>query len=185
MEKLKGSFRVRLLETNIGEIFGTPEKGRRISLLKFCRECLTFGDCLMPHQEIITEMALKHRQLGKGFRWQNVDVTVPDFANAVLREDLWNNEALSSDQREHLDETAKKFLSDCPLFHAVTMVSVMGHFQYGLPKDHTPSKYKTHFYDLLMGCQLPYCDVFVTHEKQQQNRVASNRERNWRFCKVS
>lgn len=233
MQGLKSEFRVRLNETNVGEVFGTTKTERRISLMTLCRECLTFGDCLLPHQEIITKMAITHSQMGQRFRWHTVDVTVPKFANAVLQEDVWRDEQLSEEQRESLSETAdkflkvlresrekfkgeyekekllpdltdvrnilkadgggfwksgaglyeratgirlgerkiKRFLADCPPFHAVAFVSVIGLYQYGIPKDHTPSKYRAHFYDLLMGCHLPYCDVFVTHEKQQQNAL--------------
>ncbi len=80
--------------------------------MTLCRECLTFGDCLLPHQEIIMKIAVTHRQMGQGFRWQNVDVTAPKFANAVLQEDVWRDEKLSEEQRESLSETADKLLEN-------------------------------------------------------------------------
>jgi hypothetical protein len=69
------------------------------------------------------------------------------------------------------EQEIRAFVNACPPFHAVALVSGLGQYQYGLPKRAEQSRYKAHLVDLLMGCHLPYCDVFVTHERQQQNAL--------------
>jgi hypothetical protein len=70
------------------------------------------------------------------------------------------------------DSGIRSFINRCPPFHALTLVSCVAQFQYGLPERKEKAEYKAGRLDLFMATYLPYCDLFVTGDEGQENALS-------------
>ncbi|MGO4880967.1 MAG: hypothetical protein ACLP59_09115 [Bryobacteraceae bacterium] len=71
-----------------------------------------------------------------------------------------------------IDEAAlKKFVTDCPPFHAMVVMTYVWQYQYGLPQRNEEARYKAGLRDLCMSVYLPFCDWFVTRDSGQENAL--------------
>jgi hypothetical protein len=61
----------------------------------------------------------------------------------------------------------KKFLNDCPPFHAFVLSVVMAEYGYSVRDPNAHGSYRAERSDLLSALYLPYCDIFVTDDKRQ------------------
>jgi hypothetical protein len=229
VERLGMAFHVRISGSNLVEVSGTSDSESRRRLLDLCERLLYFGECIMPYDRIITEMARCNTRHKERFEWRDVDVRAPMIEEEIVERRLVMDDAIAEEvrldsrgkNREFLDvfrdarekfENAfdgeqmpsitelirmdkadggtfwrhaasqyeranlfaisdpeiRSFTNRCPPFHALTLVPCVAQFQYGLPVRKEKALYKAGRLDLFMATYLPYCDLFVTREKEGQ-----------------
>ena len=62
-------------------------------------------------------------------------------------------------------ETVQQFMSACPPFRALIYAMIMSWYDLGVRDRHVGEKFRAGANDLFMSIYLPYCDQFVTAEK--------------------
>lgn len=62
-------------------------------------------------------------------------------------------------------ETVQQFMSACPPFRALIYAMIMSWYDLGIRDRHIGEKFRAGANDLFMSICLPYCDQFVTAEK--------------------
>lgn len=66
------------------------------------------------------------------------------------------------------EESIKQFMDACPPFRAIVYGLLMRWFQRALRNPRTGEKYAAGCNDLFMAAHLPYCDKFITAEKNRE-----------------
>ena len=66
------------------------------------------------------------------------------------------------------EATIKEFMKACPPFRALVCGKLMQWYDLAVRDKHSGERYKAGHNDLLMSVYLPYCDKFVTAEKNRE-----------------
>ncbi|HET6177318.1 MAG TPA: hypothetical protein VFE61_10315 [Candidatus Sulfotelmatobacter sp.] len=64
--------------------------------------------------------------------------------------------------------TVQQFIEACPPFRALVYGMIMSWYDLGVRDPHVGEKFKAGGNDLFMSIYLPYCDKFVTAEKNAE-----------------
>jgi hypothetical protein len=81
---------------------------------------------------------------------------------------VWSMGKLLYDRGAETDAsiaTVKHFMEACPPFRALVYAMIMSWYDLGVRDPHVGEKFKAGGNDLFMSIYLPYCDIFVTAEK--------------------
>lgn len=104
---IRVGFRFRLTGDAAGELIATPDAAVRKALLDLCRSLLSVGDCLLPHDELLSRVARAHAG-GVSFDWAAVPVRCRVYEDEVARQELIDD-AIAEEQRQFAGEVGNGF----------------------------------------------------------------------------
>lgn len=144
IEKLRAEYRVLISETNVFELSATPDREIRKQLIDVCEQLLGFGECLMPHNWILEQMAKCNSRYKERFRWTDVDIRAPMIERELFKRELLSQDAIVEESRSHakaqkkelkqiFDEAREEFKSafsdevkDMPLVELIRIYKAQG-----------------------------------------------------------
>ena len=109
IERLSRSHYVRITETSISELSATPDADDRKKLIDVCEQLMEFGECLLPHQEIMHEMAECNWRYKSRFLWEEVEARSPDLENEIKRRKFLSQDDLAEESSKYAKTQKKTF----------------------------------------------------------------------------
>jgi hypothetical protein len=224
----------RFAALSIEELVATPDAALRAAFFSSCAE-LQKGpnDCLYPQNELIRLLILEHFRNSETFDWRTVDVSAPEYEDAIRSRNFVNDQQLTAAQSQEMhtrkadykelfsrprdrikeifekykeaptttlqeamtrlqgpdaplmwsigkglydrgagadasEASVKHFMNACPPFLALVYAMLMSWYNFGVRSPTTGQRFNAGANDQYMSIYLPYCDNFVTADKEQE-----------------
>jgi hypothetical protein len=108
---LNTGFWVRLSETNIGEVAATTKKylARKRQLVQLCNRLVPPGDCIYPHNWILSELIKLHHQNPSAFNWKSVEVRFPEAERELFTKEMFEDDQAAQEQTVHARQQNKNY----------------------------------------------------------------------------
>jgi hypothetical protein len=133
-------------------------------------QCQEFKDRQKSYKQTFSSLRPKLRKVFDAHR----EAPPPTLREALSRLQggegklIWGMGKLIYDRGAGTDageETVRQFMEVCPPFRALIYAMLMSWYDLGVRDPHVGEKFKAGGNDLFMSIYLPYCDTFVTAEK--------------------
>jgi hypothetical protein len=100
---IKSEWFFRFAALSIEELVSTPDPGLRAAFFSSCAE-LQKGpnDCLYPQNELIRLLVVSHFSSPDIFDWRTVDVSAPEYEDALRSRSFVNDQQLATEQGQEM-----------------------------------------------------------------------------------